>query len=373
MRILISTEVFPPQLGDAVAYVPAVAQALAGRGHQVRVVTPVSDKSATALDQRYPFQVERLDLGRFWHWRVRLFLQLRWAEVVFVNGLLAEVSALNRLLRRPTVGRVTTDSVWEYVVDQGWTRDDCATFQRRRYHRAIERFRRWRNQTLRRMQALLVPCQSLGALVRSWGVSPERVRVLPDAFIPSAEAAVPWPGPDTPLRLITLGRLSAWQGVDELLAVLIAWDDVGLLVVGDGPQRAALEQLARRLRLEQRVRFVGWPERATWLGWMRGADLCVLNARHPGTPPGLLDAWAVGVPVLAAASGGVVERIRDGINGRLVPLGDRAALRDALRALLDDPLARASLRAGGLLSARQEAAFDTMIERLVGLLEEVAR
>lgn len=371
MRILISTDAFPPQLGDAVAYVPAIAQALVERGHQVRVVTSVCDRSAAATDPRYPFAVERLDLRRFWHRTVRLFLQVYWAQVVFVNGLLGEVSYVNRLLRRPTVARVTTDIVWEYVLDQGWTRDDCATFQRKRYHRAIERFRRWRNQTLARMRAILVPCQSMQMLVNSWGVPAARIHVVPDAFIPVAEMAVPWPGPDTPLRLITLGRLTTWQGVDELLAVLIAWDDVGLLVVGDGPQRAALEQLAQRLRLEQRVKFVGWPERAAWLGWMRAADLCVLNARHPGTPPVLLDAWAVGVPVLAAASGGVVEWVRDGVNGRLVPLGDRAALRDAIRALLDDPLARASLRAGGLLSVRQDFSLQTMVDGIVQVLGSV--
>lgn len=371
VRILISTDAFPPQLGDAVAYVPAVAQALVERGHQVRVVTSVYDKAAVATDPHYPFAVERLDLRRFWHRTVRLFLQLRWAQVMFVNGLLAEVERVNRLLRRPMVARVTTDSVWEYVTDQGWTRDDYATFQRKRYPRAIERLRRRRNQTLARMRAVLVPCQSMQRLVNSWGVPAARIRVVPDAFIPVAEAAVPWPGPDAPLRLITLGRLTAWQGVDELLAVLIAWDDVGLLVVGDGPQRATLEHLAQRLRLEQRVKFLGWPERTAWLGWMRAADLCVLNARHPGISPVLLDAWAVGVPVLAAASGGVVEWVRDGVNGRLVPLGDRAALRDAIRALLDDPLARASLRAGGLLSVRQDAAFDVMMDRIVGLIKEI--
>lgn len=373
MRILISTDAFPPQLGDAVTYVPAIAQALVERGHQVRVVTSVYDRSATATDKRYPFVVERLDLRRFWHRTVRLFAHLRWAQVVFVNGLLAEVSYINRLLRRPTVARVTTDGVWEYVVDQGWTRDDYATFQRRRYHRVIEQFRRWRNQTLARMRAILVPCQSMQALVNGWGVPIERIRVVPDAFIPVPETAVPWPGPDTPLRLITLGRLTAWQGVDELLAVLIAWDEVGLLVVGDGPQRAVLEQLARRLRLEQRVKFVSWPERDVLLGLMHAADLCVFNARHPGSPPVLLDAWAVGLPVLAAASGGVVEWIRDGVNGRLVPLGDRAALRDAIRALLDDPLARASLRAGGLLSVRQGFSLQTAVESIARALEDVGK
>ncbi|MGC8879164.1 MAG: glycosyltransferase family 4 protein [Anaerolineae bacterium] len=371
MRVLISTDAFPPQLGDSVAYVPAIAQALVERGHQVRVVTSVYDSSAAATEERYSFMVERLDLRRLWHRTARLFLQLRWAQVVFVNGLLAEVSRINRLLRRPTVARVTTDLVWEYVVDQGWTRDDYATFQRKRYHRAIERFRRWRNQTFARMRAILVPCQSMQALVSGWGVPAERIRVVPDAFIPVPETAVPWPGPDTPLRLITVGRLTAWQGVDELLAVLIAWDDVGLLVVGDGPQRATLEQLACRLRLEQRVKFVGWPERDVLLGLMHAADLCVFNACHPGSPPALLDAWAVGVPVLAAASGGVVEWISDGVNGRLVPLGDRAALRDAIRALLDDPLARASLRAGGLLSVQQQAAFDAMMDRMIRLVEGI--
>ncbi|MGQ9501278.1 MAG: glycosyltransferase family 4 protein [Anaerolineae bacterium] len=371
MRILISTDAFPPQLGDSIAYVPAIAQALVERGHQVHIVTSVYDRSAAANDNRYPFVVERLDVRRFWHRAVRLFVQLRWAQVVFVSGLLDEVSRVNRLLRRPAIARVTTDPVWEYVLDQGWIHDDWSSFQRKRYHRYIEQLRRRRNQILGRMRALLVPCQSMQVLVNSWGVPLERIHVVPDAFIPVPEVSTSWPGPDTPLRLITVGRLTTWQGVDELLAVLISWDDVGLLVVGDGPQCTALEQLARRLRLEQRVKFIGWPERGVLLGLMRAADLCVLNARHPGSPPALLEAWAVGLPVLAAASGGVVEWIEDGINGRLVPPGDRATLRDAIRTLLDDPLMRATLRAGGQITVRQRGDFGVMVERIAEVMEWV--
>jgi len=369
VRILISTDVFPPQAGETASYVPAIAQALVERGHEVRVVVLAYDKVPPGADAHYPFSVERLDLRRFWHRTVRMLVQLRWAEVVFVHGLLAQAHSFSRLLRRPTVARVTGDLVWEYVVDQGWLRDDWASFQRKRYHRYIEQLRRRRNQALARMHAVLVPCESMRALVNSWGIPAERIRVVPDAFIPAPEVSIPWPGPDTPLRLITVGRLTAWQGVDELLAVLIHWDDVGLLVVGDGPQRAALEQLARRLRLEQRVKFVGWPERDVLLGLMRAADLCVLNARHPGSPAALLDAWAVGLPVLAAASGGVVEWIEDGVNGRLVPMGDRAALRDAIRALLDDPLARATLRAGGLVSVRQGSSLQDAVNSIVRVLD----
>jgi len=369
-RILITTDNFPPHVGESVAYVPAVAQALAERGYPVRVVTSVY-KEAAATDAEYPFRVERLNVRHFWHRTVRLFMHMRWARVVFADGLLAEVSSLNRLLRRPMVARVTGDALWEYLTDQGWIDEDYATFQRKRYHWRLERARRWRSQVLSRMRVVLVPCQSMRDLVNGWGVPAGRIQVVPDAFIPVAEVSTSWPGPETPLRLITVGRLTAWQGVDELLATLIAWDDVGLLVVGDGPQRATLEQLARRLRLEEQVKFVGWPERGVLLGWMRAADLCVLNAHHPGSPSALLEAWAVGVPVLAAATGGVVDWIEDGFNGRLVPPGDRAALREAIRALLDDPLLRATLRSGGQITVRQRAVFATMVDRLAEVIEAV--
>ena len=172
----------------------------------------------------------------------------------------------------------------------------------------------------------------------------------------------------TPYRLVTAGRLTTWKGIDGLLAAIMPWEDVGLLVAGDGPQRPALESLARRLGMQQRVHFAGWMERPALLGALRACDLFVYNARFATLPHVLLEAWAAGLPIVAAATGGIPELINDGVNGRMVPPGERAVLRDAIRAALDDPITRGAWRDAGLSTARRFS-----VDAMVGLTAGASR
>ena len=104
------------------------------------------------------------------------------------------------------------------------------------------------------------------------------------------------------------------------------------------------------------------------MGAMRSGDLFVLNSRYEGLPTAMIEALAVGLPVVAAAAGDIHEIITDGVNGRLVPVGDRAALRDAIRAALDDPITRGAWHDAGLAILRRFP-LEVMVGRTVEILE----
>jgi glycosyltransferase involved in cell wall biosynthesis len=349
MRILITADTYPPEIGGTATHVSFIAEGLAQQGHAVRVLVGSRDPSAPPVLGGLPYTVERVDVRRpKLRTTLRLFAHVRWAQVVYDNGLLGLLGDINWWLRKSIVARVAGDSLWEHAVLQGWTADDFETFQRRRYGRFIEHLRQRRREALRKARAVVVPCTYLRDVVGGWGIPAERIRVIPPGFAPAPEEPGLWPAAmTTAYRLVTAGRLTPWQGIEELLAAIMPWEDVGLLVIGDGPQRASLEELARRLGLGQRVHFVGRMERPALLATLRAADLFVYNARCAGQPHILFEAWAAGVPVVAAAVGGIPELISDRVDGRWVPVGDRAALRQTIRELLDDPLMRASLRSAG--------------------------
>src|SRR5436305_2096331 len=124
-------------------------------------------------------------------------------------------------------------------------------------------------------------------------------------------------------------------------------------VAGDGAERAELEALARELGLEARVRFAGARPRAEVLGLMRAADAVVLSSAWENFPHGLVEALAMGTPVVATRVGGVAEIVQDGKNGLLVEPGDPDAFADALRRLLGEPELRARLRAAAAPSVEQ--------------------
>ena len=149
-----------------------------------------------------------------------------------------------------------------------------------------------------------------------------------------------------------------------LLDALVEAGGVDLLVAGDGPERQALERQSATLGLDGRVRFLGSVPRETVLRLFRAADASVLPSAWENFPHTVVEALAVGCPVIATAVGGVPEVVRDGENGLLVPPNDSAALaRGDREVLLGDAPARAArggraglgrglLRAGGVRDDR---------------------
>ena len=111
-----------------------------------------------------------------------------------------------------------------------------------------------------------------------------------------------------------------------------------LVVVGDGEERPRLEGIAG-----ERVRFVGARPRGEVLGLLASADVAVLPSAWENFPHAVVEALAMGTPVVATRVGGVPEIVRDGENGLLVEAGDDDAFTEALARILDDDAFRGSL------------------------------
>jgi glycosyltransferase involved in cell wall biosynthesis len=148
--------------------------------------------------------------------------------------------------------------------------------------------------------------------------------------------------------------------------------DVDLVLVGDGPLRQDLEDLARSLGVAGRVKFVGI--RSNVPDWLAAADAFALTSVSEAASLTLLEAMATGLPVVVTAVGGNPEIVRDGVDGLYVPRGDAAALSAAFRRLFTDPALAARLGTAGRTRARDcyrlEGTIDAyyaLYRRLTGL------
>jgi glycosyltransferase involved in cell wall biosynthesis len=137
----------------------------------------------------------------------------------------------------------------------------------------------------------------------------------------------------------TVGRLSEVKRQDVLLKAFarLQLPEVAphLIIVGDGPLKDDLQQLAVALGVEDRVHFAGYqahPER--YLGAM---NVFALTSRSEGMPLAILEAGAAGIPVVASRVGGVPELIQDGMTGLMFESGNDVALAARLTELLADP------------------------------------
>lgn len=162
---------------------------------------------------------------------------------------------------------------------------------------------------------------------------------------------------DTPANaplLLAMGRLHDNKAHDVSLQALAQIPGAWLWIAGAGPLEAKLKAMAEALGVAERVRFLGWRTDAPAL--YRTADVCVFPSRYEPLGNVVIQAWAHGLPVVAAASQGPGALIRDGMDGVLVPVDDPEALASGVRGLLADRTTRANLAAAG--AARVEAEFS---------------
>ena len=154
-----------------------------------------------------------------------------------------------------------------------------------------------------------------GGIVTSL-VEPDEIRDVSDA---------PWPAIPWRLRLAWAGRLAQGKGLEVLidaLALLVADEKEGhrveLVILGDGPARESLEARAGRLGIGDRIHWLGYvADRATYLDALASCDLFVFPSPAEGFPKVILDAMAVGLPVLASGAGSLAEIADAGIVGRI--------------------------------------------------------
>jgi glycosyltransferase involved in cell wall biosynthesis len=172
-------------------------------------------------------------------------------------------------------------------------------------------------------------------------------------------------------RVIAVGRLARQKRPDLLVHAAARLRDrhpeIEVLLVGEGPERPAVERLVSELGLGGQVQLLGNREDVPEL--LATAEAAVLASDYEGCPLSVLEAMAAGVPVVATHVGGVPEILADGSTGRLVEPGQPEALAAAIGDLLDDPVLRDSLGSEARRVARERFTRERMSAELAALYE----
>ena len=354
-KVLLVTNIFPPEIGGPATFIDRLGHSLASRDHRVTVVC-TSQGSRHESDRERPFAVRRVNFTKRERYevlvRMRLALEMARHRLIFVNGLERYVAEVNRVTRRPYVLKIVGDTVWETARNRGMTNLSIDDFQTDPTAQA--RFAgdiRGRNAWVAAARHIVVPSEYLRRLVQGWGVAPERITVVQNGTITTG-AAAPATRTSERFRALFVGRLTNWKGVETLLLAARDVPDVELEIVGDGPEWPHLVELSAQLGLGERAIFRGRLSATDVRRAMDRAHALVLTSLYEGLSHTVLEAFAAGLPCIVSDRGGNEEVVSNGRNGVIVPPQNVSSLASALRSLADDEPWRRRMAASAIETAR---------------------
>lgn len=255
----------------------------------------------------------------------------------------ALLSALNHANVIAVAARALARSATRLVVSEHNNPTIAARAERSAAGRAVHAAMRW---TYPRADGVVAVSAGVADDLARWAALPRsRIEVIYNSVVTPAlvaraaeSPAHPWFGDGGPPVVVGVGRLTAQKDFATLLrafALLRADRPCRLAILGVGDERAALSALVAELGLQDAVALPGFVDNP--YAWMRGAALFVLSSAWEGLPTVLIEAMACGTPVVSTdCPSGPAEILEGGRWGRLVPVGDAAALARAMAAALDD-------------------------------------
>ena len=416
MRVLITTDVFPPVCGGSGWSTYELARGLRARGHEITLVRPRAGGRRGAPAEPYdgflPLEFRAwsppVPYLRNYFKNERLYRRMaRYLTSLIRERAIEVVHAQHRLSGPPSVAAAREAGVpvvctvrdywpicyWSDLIHDPSANDLCPSCTPGMMTRCVRPragmlwplalpFIPYMRANLRRKQQAL---GCAGAVVavgsamardlreRAAGLDGEAVATIPnpiDVRAVQAEADRQPVPLDRPYVLYA-GKLDWNKGVSQLLPAAAAAElDVPLVVVGDGPERSRLEAEARAAGRD--VRFTGWLPHAEVLAWMGHTRALVFTShwREPFSRV-LLEASAVGCPIAAVATGGTADIVVDGETG-LLSRNTGELARDVARLCRDSAL---RARLGGAARRRTEQTFDTavVVEQFEALYEALRR
>jgi len=375
--------------GGQNTHVAELSTALAADGHEVRVYTrrdapdlpdlvpmvngvdvvhvPAGPAESIAKDELLPYMRE------FSQWLVRQWRDGDWVPAVaHAHFWMSGLAAVN-------AGRLTEVPVVQTYHALGTVKRrhqgvmDTSPPRRIGYERALGRS----------VDRVIAQCQDEVAELIRLGVPRTRLSLVPSGvneqtFAPTGPAVDRESGR---ARILTVGRLVARKGFQDVIRAMQLVPDAECVIVGGPPaaglagdvQVRQLRALAEACAVGDRVRLVGAVPRDEIPRWYRSADVLVAAPWYE--PFGLtpLEAMACGVPVVGTAVGGLTDTVVDGLTGDLVPPRDPRALGMALRRLLTDRVRRFAYATAALDRARQCYSWQRAADQLVAVYGAVSR
>jgi glycosyltransferase involved in cell wall biosynthesis len=337
-RALIVTGIFPPDHGGPASYVPQICDSLMEIGWGISAVITLADHAKDEGQYRWPvIRVSRIQprLLRFIKSIYQIYRGSRDVDIVYLNGLVLEgVIACKVFRRKPVVLKIVGDLIWEKIRNAG-SDIGLLEFQTKKTsipYALLKHLQKWYTK---KADSIITPSRFLSTVVNHWGVPIDKISVIYNAVNIQylTRPISQFSGAHEHCDFIFVGRLIQLKRVEIILEICIRnkWT---LKIIGDGPEREKLERLAINSNGENLIKFLGYLPRNEVINELKKARVMTIFSAHETFPHVIIEAKAVGTPVIGSRVGGIPELIDHGVNGLLVNPEDTSRLEMSMRDLL---------------------------------------
>lgn len=381
MKILITTGIFPPDIGGPATYSSLLLKELDGYGYGIKVLIYGAKEQAVAkivyaVSNKWP-----KGLRHFIYFIKVLFLGLQTDAILAADSSFgaAFVSVLAaKIIRKKIIVRVTGDYAWEQGQQRFGVKDLMDDFQNKKYGLPVELIRLCQRFFVRATTAVIAPSFYLKKIVLKWGVKEEKIKVIYNSVdLANSDLTKEEARQKLSLEgkiLVSVGRLVFWKGFLDLIEIVADLSkeiaDLQLLIIGDGPERKRLEMRIEKLGLNNRIFLIGAMAKNELAEYLKAADVFVLNTAYEGFSHQIIEAMSLGLPVVTTAIGGNPEVVKNGVNGFLVRHGDKEELKAVLKRVVSNEILQKKIGA----AAKGESlnfSKEIMLDKIRELLERI--
>jgi glycosyltransferase involved in cell wall biosynthesis len=314
-KICIASGIYPPDTGGPAKFTETFISWCQAIRVDTNCVALTNEKTHTKrVNSTNIYLISRSQnlLLRYWHTVTSLAHQMRSGNLVLANGLFLETLFASLITGKSYACKVPGDIVWERARNRSKTNLSIDEFQKSKKPLKYQIFRLLFTASLRRAKLVIVPSTHLFNLCLVWGVKRENLHLIYNSV--DTQRFSPKESVEKKYDVLVLNRLVSWKHVDEVI-IACSQLNLTLVVVGDGPERFKLEELA--LMSQANVDFLGEIKQSKLPELIRSAHCYVLNSSFEATSYSLLEARASGLFCIANGHTGSDEIIHHEVDGLL--------------------------------------------------------
>jgi len=380
-KIVIATGIYPPDIGGPATYASLFRDNLIKKGWQVEIVS-FGEKNKKDEEANIS------KISRKWPKGLRHLIYLRvlskvsvGADLIYaLNATSAGVPArrVSKKLGIPLVLRIVGDDAWQRAQINKKTVFSINDFQRSDKKGYIKYLHNQQIKTASEADLVITPSNFLANLISGWAIEKSKIKVVNNGVdfssLPISKEDARKEIGISGRVILSIGRLVPWKGFRMLIKIMPELlrknPFYRLVIIGSGPEKKGLENMIKNMNLQKKVYLIDKMEREKIKIFFSSADVFVLNTFYEGFSHLIIEAMALGVPVITTNVCGNPEIVEQGENGFLVKFNDDHNLVEAINTITNDNEIKEFFINNGRKTASR-LTTKKMIDETVSILESL--